>query len=148
VQHYRKLMAQAGYSVWKLPETAQRAVLQDVDAIDHYYGSRAEAMRVGDPEPGSMGALLRAGGGSESEDEGGSTLEGALDVGTTSVDTRWWGDGQVVVAVGPEGGWTEWELREMQAAGFIPVGMGPRTLSSANAVVSLLAVIQESMRTH
>ena len=46
---------------------------------------------------------------------------------------------RVVVAVGPEGGFIPYEIEALQAAGFVPVTMGERTLRVETASVALLA---------
>jgi RsmE family RNA methyltransferase len=50
------------------------------------------------------------------------------------------GDERLLLAVGPEGGWNEFELRLLAAHGFQSVGMGPRTLRSDTACIALLAL--------
>lgn len=51
---------------------------------------------------------------------------------------------RVVVAVGPEGGWEEpEELERFQKLGFQQITLGPRTLRSDCAVVSLLSLAHE-----
>lgn len=52
-------------------------------------------------------------------------------------------DVRVLLAVGPEGGWTEYELKLLAAHGFQPVSMGDRTLRSDTACVALLALIHD-----
>jgi len=47
--------------------------------------------------------------------------------------------GRAVLAIGPEGGWTPYELDQLQAHGFTLFGMGPRILRTDTAVVALLA---------
>ena len=47
----------------------------------------------------------------------------------------------VVVAVGPEGGWTDGELRSAREAGFRPVGLGPRILRSETAGIVAVALV-------
>ena len=47
--------------------------------------------------------------------------------------------GTGIVAVGPEGGWSDYELRMFEAAGFRRVSLGPRVLRTDTAVVALLA---------
>ena len=47
--------------------------------------------------------------------------------------------GAGIVAVGPEGGWSDYELRMFEAAGFRCVSLGPRVLRTDTAVVALLA---------
>jgi 16S rRNA (uracil1498-N3)-methyltransferase len=46
------------------------------------------------------------------------------------------------VLVGPEGGWTPEELADAQAAGFIPVTLGRRTLRADVAPIAMLAVLE------
>lgn len=50
-------------------------------------------------------------------------------------------DERVLVAIGPEGGWNAFELELLQAHGFQPVGIGPRTLRVDTACTALLAVV-------
>lgn len=47
---------------------------------------------------------------------------------------------RVVVAVGPEGGWSPEDRSVLAAAGFRPWGLGPRILRSETAAVAALAV--------
>lgn len=47
---------------------------------------------------------------------------------------------RVLVAVGPEGGWTDWELDLLSAHGFKAVSLGWRTLRTDTACVALLAL--------
>ena len=47
---------------------------------------------------------------------------------------------RVLLAVGPEGGWTDYELRLLGAHGFQPAGLGARTLRTDTACIALLAV--------
>lgn len=46
--------------------------------------------------------------------------------------------GQAVLAIGPEGGWTGFELDLLGRAGLIPVHFGPRTLRVEQVVPALL----------
>jgi 16S rRNA (uracil1498-N3)-methyltransferase len=48
---------------------------------------------------------------------------------------------RVLVAIGPEGGWNEFELSLLDARGFTAVSMGTRTLRSDTACVALLALV-------
>ena len=48
----------------------------------------------------------------------------------------------VLVAVGPEGGWSENEVLEAQRAGFAVVAFGPRILRTETAGIAALAVLQ------
>ena len=45
-----------------------------------------------------------------------------------------------VVAVGPEGGWSEFELDLLRTAGFGEISLGPRTLRTDVACISLLTL--------
>jgi 16S rRNA (uracil1498-N3)-methyltransferase len=47
---------------------------------------------------------------------------------------------RAVLAVGPEGGWADFELGLLQAAGFRPVSLGSRTLRTDVACISLLTL--------
>jgi 16S rRNA (uracil1498-N3)-methyltransferase len=47
---------------------------------------------------------------------------------------------RMLLAIGPEGGWNAFELALLQAHGFQPTGMGPRTLRTDTACVALLAL--------
>jgi RsmE family RNA methyltransferase len=53
---------------------------------------------------------------------------------------------RVLVAIGPEGGWNDFEVNLLVAHGFQPAGMGPRTLATTTACVALLAVVHEALR--
>ncbi len=48
--------------------------------------------------------------------------------------------GRVLLAVGPEGGWNDFEHSLLQSHGFTPVTMGPRTLTTTTACIALLAL--------
>jgi len=52
---------------------------------------------------------------------------------------------RVLVAIGPEGGWNEFETALLHAHGFTSAGMGPRTLRSDTACVALLALVHEAL---
>jgi RsmE family RNA methyltransferase len=47
---------------------------------------------------------------------------------------------RTLLAIGPEGGWNAFELGLLNAHGFQPAGMGPRTLRTDTACVALLAL--------
>ncbi len=49
---------------------------------------------------------------------------------------------KVLLAVGPEGGWLDYEIARFQDQGFAPFSMGPRILKVETAVVALLAQIE------
>jgi RsmE family RNA methyltransferase len=55
------------------------------------------------------------------------------------------GEARVLLAVGPEGGWNDFELALLQAHGFEPVGMGPRTLRTDTACIALLALVHDAL---
>ncbi len=54
-------------------------------------------------------------------------------------------DARVLLAVGPEGGWNEFELRLLEGHDFQPIGMGPRTLRTDTACLALLALVHDAM---
>jgi RsmE family RNA methyltransferase len=64
-------------------------------------------------------------------------------IGAVVADRR---DRRVLLAIGPEGGWNDFERRLLEAHGFQSVGMGPRTLRTDTACVALLALVHEAMR--
>jgi RsmE family RNA methyltransferase len=53
--------------------------------------------------------------------------------------------GRILIAIGPEGGFTDRERRELEAAEFAPVGMGARTLRTDVATIALLALAHEAL---
>ena len=53
---------------------------------------------------------------------------------------------RVLLAIGPEGGWNDFERRLLEAHGFENVGMGPRTLRTDTACVALLALVHDALR--
>ncbi len=54
--------------------------------------------------------------------------------------------GKILLAVGPEGGWTPLELEMFKAHDFEVFGMGPRILRTDTACVALLGMISEIQR--
>jgi 16S rRNA (uracil1498-N3)-methyltransferase len=46
---------------------------------------------------------------------------------------------RAAIAIGPEGGWVDFEIEKFRAAGFQPFSMGPRILRVDSAVPALLA---------
>ena len=56
------------------------------------------------------------------------------------------GSDRIVLAVGPEGGWNEFELTLMKSHGFLPISLGTRTLRSDTACVALLTLAHEALR--
>jgi len=53
---------------------------------------------------------------------------------------------RVLLAIGPEGGWTPYELELFKPHGFEVFGMGPRILRTDTACVALLGMISEIQR--
>ena len=49
---------------------------------------------------------------------------------------------RTLLAVGPEGGWDEYELRLLGGRGFAAVSLGPRTLRTDTACIALLAAVR------
>ena len=52
---------------------------------------------------------------------------------------------RVVLAVGPEGGWNDFELALLEAHRFVPVGLGPRTLRTDTACIALLTLAHDAL---
>lgn len=50
--------------------------------------------------------------------------------------------GEVTIAIGPEGGWTETEVTTALAAGFQPASLGPQILRAVTAPLAALALVQ------
>jgi RsmE family RNA methyltransferase len=50
---------------------------------------------------------------------------------------------RVLLAIGPEGGWSRFELDLLHRHGFEAVSLGPRTLRSDTACIALIAVVQQ-----
>jgi 16S rRNA (uracil1498-N3)-methyltransferase len=48
---------------------------------------------------------------------------------------------QIVIAVGPEGGFTVEEVEAARHAGFVPVGLGPRILRTETAALVTLSIL-------
>ena len=53
--------------------------------------------------------------------------------------------GRLLLAVGPEGGWTPYELDLLTRHGFLPVSLGLRTLRSDTACVALLTLAHNAL---
>jgi RsmE family RNA methyltransferase len=53
---------------------------------------------------------------------------------------------RVLLAVGPEGGWNDFEVGLLEAHGFVPSGIGPRSLRTDTACIALLAIVHEVLR--
>ena len=49
---------------------------------------------------------------------------------------------RVLLAIGPEGGWDEYEIRMLETHGFALARLGPRTLRTDTACVALLAALR------
>jgi RsmE family RNA methyltransferase len=61
-----------------------------------------------------------------------------LDVSPAQSSTR-----KVLLAVGPEGGWTEDEVSLLEEKGFVRYSLGPRILRTDTALVALIARLME-----
>ncbi|HEX5108690.1 MAG TPA: RsmE family RNA methyltransferase [Vicinamibacterales bacterium] len=55
-------------------------------------------------------------------------------------------DGRVLLAVGPEGGWNDFELDLLRAHRFVTAGLGPRTLRTDTACVALISIVHGVIR--
>lgn len=54
--------------------------------------------------------------------------------------------GGLLLAIGPEGGWVDFELELLRSRGFEQVSLGPRVLTTEVAVVSLLTLASDALR--
>jgi 16S rRNA (uracil1498-N3)-methyltransferase len=52
---------------------------------------------------------------------------------------------RVMLALGPEGGWTEFELKMFDRAGFSRISLGTRTLRTDTACIALLAIMNSAV---
>ncbi len=52
---------------------------------------------------------------------------------------------RMLIAVGPEGGWTEFELALLERHGFHTAGIGSRTLRSDTATIALLTLAHQAL---
>ncbi len=48
--------------------------------------------------------------------------------------------GRVLIAIGPEGGWNDFELGLLSRHGFDPVSTGPRILTTTTACIAALTL--------
>ena len=53
-------------------------------------------------------------------------------------------DASLLLAVGPEGGWTDEELAALEEKGFSRFSLGPRILRTDTAVIALLAILGQT----
>ena len=51
-------------------------------------------------------------------------------------------DGQLLIAVGPEGGWSERDLQSLNSSGFIGLRLGPRNLRTETAGLAAVSALQ------
>jgi 16S rRNA (uracil1498-N3)-methyltransferase len=54
-------------------------------------------------------------------------------------------DGEVILGVGPEGGWTEEESRLFQDAGWISASLGNTILRAETAAIAAMAIVQSEL---
>ena len=54
----------------------------------------------------------------------------------------------MLIAIGPEGGWNDFEMALLAAHGFQAITMGPRTLRTDTACVALLALVHAAAGTN
>ena len=53
------------------------------------------------------------------------------------------GGGRLLLAVGPEGGWTDEEVELLEEHGFVRCSLGPRILKTETAAIALLAKLNK-----
>lgn len=92
-------------------------------------------------------ALNRVKTGEEEEGEGGGERGGAVPGeargGTVEGTLSASGNRRVLIAVGPEGGWTEYERGVMLQSGFTEFALGNRTFATDVACIALVAAVRE-----
>jgi 16S rRNA (uracil1498-N3)-methyltransferase len=49
-------------------------------------------------------------------------------------------EGEIILAIGPEGGWAEDELQLFLKAGWIPASLGPTILRAETAAIAATAI--------
>jgi 16S rRNA (uracil1498-N3)-methyltransferase len=54
--------------------------------------------------------------------------------------------GEITLAIGPEGGWTEDELQSFQRSGWISVSLGPAILRAETAAIAATAIVLSQKR--
>ena len=54
-------------------------------------------------------------------------------------------DDGIVLAVGPEGGWTEDELQSLQQSGWIPASLGSTILRAETAAMAAIAIVASAL---
>lgn len=54
---------------------------------------------------------------------------------------------RVLVAIGPEGGWNDFELALLERHGFVRAGLGLRTLATTTACIAVLSVVHDALGT-
>ncbi|WP_028582221.1 16S rRNA (uracil(1498)-N(3))-methyltransferase [Desulfogranum japonicum] len=59
-----------------------------------------------------------------------------------TMDNPWLAGKRMILAIGPEGGWNDFEIDTLVKQGFLPFSMGERILHVDTAVVALLAQVQ------
>jgi 16S rRNA (uracil1498-N3)-methyltransferase len=72
-----------------------------------------------------------------SEVEGGATLADTLEGAETSTG--------IVLAIGPEGGWANDELKQFADAGWKAASLGPTILRAETAAISALAIASSAI---
>jgi 16S rRNA (uracil1498-N3)-methyltransferase len=66
-------------------------------------------------------------------------------LGSLALTSAGQGPSSIVLAVGPEGGWSDEEVAQALAAGFLPVTLGKRILRAETAALASLSVIQSRL---
>jgi 16S rRNA (uracil1498-N3)-methyltransferase len=56
------------------------------------------------------------------------------------------GGGRIMLAIGPEGGWNDFELKLLETHDFQPVDIGARTLRTDTACIALLSLVHDAQR--
>mmetsp|Transcript_12394 Transcript_12394/g.31228 ORF Transcript_12394/g.31228 Transcript_12394/m.31228 type:complete len:178 (-) Transcript_12394:22-555(-) len=68
---------------------------------------------------------------------------------TAHIDATSGGQGHsVLIAVGPEGGWTDAEVELLSGRGFVHVSLGCRPLTTSVAAVALISIVGNILQNH
>jgi len=77
-----------------------------------------------------------------------SCLPGVARIVLTEAENKTWlrdvlpsVEGEILLAIGPEGGWTEDELQLFQTAGWISASLGPTILRAETAAIAATAIV-------
>lgn len=65
-------------------------------------------------------------------------------INSSALDTRCWTETRVNLLIGPEGGFSSHELKELLARNFSALSLGPRILRTETAALAAIAILQSA----